>query len=192
MTVTVVLAHPNSESFNHAIGERIHSCLDESDHKVHFHDLYQENFIPVLELQELRRKFAFDDTITVHSRHIRDSQGLIIVYPDWWGMPPAILKGWIDRVFRPGFAYEYEGEEFVEKEKVPLLTGKQAMVVTTTNETNPLSQEAMNTLWRDRVFGYTGIETVDFRCFYGLRESSGRERRAWLEELCEILKRWAG
>ena len=114
-----------------------------------------------------------------------------MIYPDWWGMPPAILKGWIDRVFRPGFAYEFEGEEFTEKEKVPLLTGKRAMVVTTTNETNPLSQEAMNTLWRERVFGYTGIGQVDFRCFYGLRESSGRERRRWMDELCKILERWA-
>ena len=191
VTVTIILANPNRESFNHAIAERIHRCLDESNHQIHFHDLYAERFVPVLEIEELRRKFAFDDTITTHSRHIRESQGLVVIYPDWWGMPPAILKGWIDRVFRPGFAYEFEGEEFTEKEKVPLLTGKRAMVVTTTNETNPLSQEAMNTLWRERVFGYTGIGQVDFRCFYGLRESSGRERRRWMDELCKILERWA-
>jgi NAD(P)H dehydrogenase (quinone) len=191
VTVTIILAHPSRESFNHAIVEHIRRCLEESNHQIYFHDLYAERFVPVLEIEELRRKIAFDDTITIHSRHIKESQGIIVVYPDWWGMPPAILKGWIDRVFRPGFAYDFEGEEFTEKEKVPLLTGKRAMVVTTTDETNPLSQEAMNTLWRERVFGYTGIGQVDFRCFYGTRESNGRERRRWMEELCKILERWA-
>lgn len=190
MHATIILAHPNRESFNHAIAELAKECLTEHNTTVHLHDLYAERFLPVMEFEELRRKFAFDDTITRHSRHIRESGSLIVVYPDWWGMPPAILKGWIDRVFRPGFAYEYEGEEFMVKEKVPLLTGKKAMVITTTNETNPLSQEAMNTLWRERVFGYTGIEEVEFRCFYGLRESSARQRRQWLRELSDLLPRW--
>lgn len=190
MYVTIILAHPNRDSFNHAIAEHAKQCLSEQKLTVHLHDLYEERFVPVMELEELRRKFAFDDTIARHSRNIRESGALIFVYPDWWGMPPAILKGWIDRVFRPGFAYAYEGEEFMAKEKVPLLTGKRAMVISTTNETNPLSQEAMTTLWRERVFGYTGIEEVEFRCFYGLRESTPRERRVWLQELCELLPRW--
>lgn len=191
MTVTILLAHPNENSFNHAIGDQIRDCLADSKHTVYFHDLYDERFVPVMELEELRRKFAFDDQITTHSKHIKASEGLIFIHPDWWGMPPAILKGWIDRVFRPGFAFDYEGDDFMPKEKVPLLTGKRALVVSTTNETNPLSQEAMNTLWRERVFGYTGIEKVEFRCFYGLRGSGPRERREWLAELCEMLKRWA-
>ena len=191
MTATIILAHPNSESFNHAIADRLRSCLREAQHTVHLHDLYQERFVPVLELQELRRKFAFDDTITEHSRHIRESQRLIVVHPDWWGMPPAILKGWIDRLFRPGFAYEFEGEQFAEKQQVPLLTGKRAMLVTTTDESNPLSQEAIKTIWRDRVFAFAGITDVEFRCFYGLRESSSRERQEWLSQLCGMVERWS-
>lgn len=114
----------------------------------------------------------------------------MFVYPDWWGMPPAILKGWIDRVFRPGVAYEHDGPEFMTKSKTALLTGKKAFVICTTNETNPLSQEAMASLWRDRVFGYVGIEEVTIKTLYGVRDSRGRQRREWLDELEQMTRRW--
>ena len=100
-----------------------------------------------------------------------------------------MLKGWIDRLFQPGLAFEFEGPEFLPKEKVPRLADKRALVVNTTNETNPLSQEAMYALWRERVFGYVGITNVSFKTFYNVRESSGRQRRQWLTELDELVRR---
>jgi putative NADPH-quinone reductase len=64
------------------------------------------------------------------------------------------------------------------------------LVVNTTDETNPLSQEAMYALWRERVFGYVGISDVAFKTFYNVRESSGRQRRQWLEELDDLARRF--
>jgi putative NADPH-quinone reductase len=192
MSIMVIVSHPDSKSLNHAAAERIATTLADEGHTVHFHDLYREHFQPVLENEEIQRKFSFDETFTTHARELREATGIVLVYPDWWGMPPAILKGWIDRIFRPGLAYDFSGAEFMPKHKVPLLTGTRALVVSTTNETNPLSQEAMYSLWRDRVFGYVGISEVSFKTLYNVRESRGRERRAWLEELADLSRRLFG
>ncbi|SIP90759.1 Putative NADPH-quinone reductase (modulator of drug activity B) [Alkalispirochaeta americana] len=190
MIYLVVYSHPRSDSFTHALVERIAATLGDEGHGVHCHDLYAEHFQPVLENEEIRRRFSFDDLVTQHTRELREAAGLILVYPDWWGMPPAILKGWIDRILRPGVAFDYRGPEFLHKHLVPLLTDKKGLVISTTDETNPLSQDAMNTIWRERVFEYVGIRSVSFKTFYGVRESTLRDRREWLLEAEELVLRW--
>lgn len=190
MRFLLVLSHPDERSFNHAIVDRIAGTLTDEGHTPFVHDLYREHFQPVLENEEIRRRFSFDDSFARYAQELKSAAGVIFVYPDWWGMPPAILKGWIDRILRPGIAFDHQGAEFMQKETVPLLTDKRALVVSTTDETNPLSQEAMNSLWKNRVFGYVGIEHVTFKTFYGLRDSTGRDRRRWLQETVELVRHW--
>lgn len=189
MSVLLILSHPDPRSLNHALAERVATVLAEEGVTVFSHDLYSEHFEPILENEEIRRRFSFDETFTTYVRELREAHGIVLVYPDWWGMPPAILKGWVDRVFRPGIAFDYEGKEFMPKHKVPLLSGKSVLVCNTTNETNPLSQTAMQTIWRDRVFSYAGIDDVCFKTFYNVRESTGRERRTWLNDIEAVARR---
>lgn len=189
MSVLLVLCHPDPRSLNHAAAEQISAVLSEEGVHTYVHDLYSEHFEPVLEQSEIRRRFAFDDRFAQYAREIRESQGLVFVYPDWWGMPPAMLKGWIDRIFSPGIAFEYEGEEFGPKRRVPLLGGKKALLCSTTDETNPLSQSAIQSIWRERVFAYSGIETVEFKTLYNVRECTGRRRKLWLSEIGEVARR---
>ena len=190
INVLLILSHPDRGSYNHAIAERIGSALVDEGHHVDAHDLYAEHFQPVLENDEIQRRFSFDDYWVRHSQELRDAQGIVIVYPDWWGMPPAILKGWIDRLFRPGIAFEYAGDEFLPKTKRPLLSGKRALVVSTTNESNPLSQEAILSIWRERILSYAGIEDATFKILYDLHNATGAQRRAWLKEIEELVTRW--
>ncbi len=190
MTYTLILSHPDTTSFNHSLTEQIVLALEDEGHQVRVHDLYTEHFQPVLENEEIRRRFSFDELFTRHIRDLREAAGIILVYPDWWGMPPAILKGWLDRIFRPGIAFDHRGEEFMPKEKIPLLTGKKALVISTTNETNPLTQDGMYEIWRNRVFDYVGVDRVTFKTFYGIRESSARDRRQWLKEVVDLTLHW--
>ncbi|MDA3951515.1 MAG: NAD(P)H-dependent oxidoreductase [Spirochaeta sp.] len=189
MSVLLVLSHPDPRSLNHAVADRISTVLAEEGITVFRHDLYAEHFEPVLEHEEIRRRFSFDDVFTTYVRELHQAGGIVLIYPDWWGMPPAILKGWVDRIFRPGIAFDHEGKEFMPKRKVPLLGGKRVLVCTTTNETNPLSQEAMQMIWQDRIFSYAGIDNVTFKTFYNVRESSGRMRRSWLTEMDDVTRR---
>jgi len=65
-----------------------------------YHDLYVEKFDPLLNEEEIPRAAELPPVIAQHCAEIAAADGYIIVHPNWWAMPPAILKGWLDRVFR--------------------------------------------------------------------------------------------
>jgi NAD(P)H dehydrogenase (quinone) len=67
-----------------------------------FHDLYLKNFDPILPWEEIPKVAPLDPIIQKHCQEIVLADGIIVVHPNWWGMPPAILTGWVDRVIRPG------------------------------------------------------------------------------------------
>ena len=111
MKVSVILAHPNEASFNHAIARTAVEELRCNGHEVVLHDLYAEKFDPILPTVEIPQAASLPDEIARHCTEISQAEGIVVVHPNWWGQPPAILKGWIDRVIRPGIAYEFlEGD----------------------------------------------------------------------------------
>jgi putative NADPH-quinone reductase len=111
MRISVILAHPNPESFNHAIAKMAVDAIKTNGHRVFFHDLYQEKFDPRLNLEELADDAILPVVTRKHCDELASADGIVIVHPNWWGQPPAILKGWVDRVIRPGVAYEFtEGD----------------------------------------------------------------------------------
>ena len=107
MKLSLILAHPGPGSFNHAIAETARQTLLRNGHTVFFHDLYAEGFDPILPAHEIPKDAALPAEIARHCAEIAAADGIIVVHPNWWGQPPAILKGWIDRVIRPGVAYEF-------------------------------------------------------------------------------------
>jgi putative NADPH-quinone reductase len=184
----ILLAHPNSSSFNHALAGEVRDALHGEGVPVRFHDLYAEQFDPVMTADEFRRKFSFDTTIQAFVQEVHAARLLVFVHPDWWGQPPAILKGWIDRVFRPGVAYEYEGEEFVTKEKVPLLTDRRALVVIT-SEASALELETTVHLWRRKIFEFCGVMEDQILVMPHLRNSTHRQRKDFLTRVGEEARR---
>ncbi|MDP2045885.1 MAG: NAD(P)H-dependent oxidoreductase, partial [Deltaproteobacteria bacterium] len=91
--ISLILAHPRHGSFNHAIAATAAHTLETQGHEVRFHDLCQENFDPVLLAPELEREAFLHSDLAHHCREIAQAQGIVIVHPNWWGQPPAILKG---------------------------------------------------------------------------------------------------
>ena len=133
MKISVILAHPTAGSFNHAIALKAVKALKQNGHKVFFHDLYQERFDPLLTVAEIPREASLPPEVQRHCREIAEADGIVIIHPNWWGQPPAILKGWVDRVIRPGIAYEFlEGDK---GEGIPkgLLKARAALVFNTSN-----------------------------------------------------------
>jgi NAD(P)H dehydrogenase (quinone) len=133
MQVSVILAHPDSQSFNHAIAQAAIAELTLSSHQVTFHDLYAEKFDPILPADEIPQGACVSQEMEVHCREISQAEGIIIIHPNWWGQPPAILKGWIDRVLRPGIAYQFREGDQGEGIPVGLLKAKAALVFNTSN-----------------------------------------------------------
>jgi len=112
MKVLVVLAHPNPDSFSHAIVDRVVCALANREHSVSVIDLYALDYSPALTRAELAAyptsEPAIDPMVIEHTRLIQECSTIVFVYPTWWSSMPAILKGWIDRTMLPGVAFSVD------------------------------------------------------------------------------------
>lgn len=192
MKISVILAHPRPGSFNHAIADTVTATLSASGHRVAFHDLYGENFDPLLPSSEIPRDTALPPAIALHCREIAQADGIVIVHPDWWGMPPAILKGWIDRVMRPGIAYRFAETDSGEGIPEGLLAARAALVFTTSNTPVAREQEVfgdpLERLWKDCIFSFCGVPAFRRRMFGVIVTSTEEQRKAWLAEAGRITR----
>jgi len=194
MKISLILAHPDKNSFNHAIANAALDTLKRQGHTVYFHDLYQEKFDPILPVDEIEKEANIPSNIEKYCNELKESDGIIIVHPNWWGQPPAILKGWIDRVIRPGVAYEFlEGDK---GEGVPkgLLKAKSAIVFNTSN-TSPEREEnvfgdPLETIWRNCILGLCGVKGFYRKMFRIIVISTLEQRRKWLEEVRTTVMRF--
>ncbi|MCK9293803.1 MAG: NAD(P)H-dependent oxidoreductase [Desulfobulbaceae bacterium] len=192
MKISVILAHPNKESFNHAIARTVLQALAANRHQVFFHDLYAEQFDPVLPAGEISRDAVLPAVIANHCRELSTADGIIVIHPNWWGQPPAILKGWADRVIRPGVAYEFlEGDS---GEGVPhgLLQAHAALVFNTSNTAAArevaVFGDPLETLWKNCLFGLCGVRDFHRRMFGIMVVSTEQQRKKWLAEAEEMVK----
>jgi putative NADPH-quinone reductase len=194
MKVSVILAHPGPESFSHAIAATVVKTLAENGHTIAFHDLYAEQFDPVLPYAEIPRDAPLDPVIARHCSEIATADGIVIVHPDWWGQPPAILKGWIDRVIRPGIAYRFREGDNGEGIPEGLLAAKAALVFNTAN--TPAERERavfgdpLERLWKDCIFSFCGVPVVHRRMFAVVVTSTAEERAGWLAEAAALTRQY--
>jgi NAD(P)H dehydrogenase (quinone) len=187
MRISVILAHPEPKSFNHAIARTVVEQLERNGHGISFHDLYAENFDPLLDVKEIPKDAVLPAVVRDHCEEIKSAEGIVIIHPNWWGQPPAVLKGWIDRVIRPGVAYEFLDGDSGEGIPKGLLAAKAALVFNTSN-TMPereqrIFEDPLETIWRNCVFGLCGVNTFHRRTFSVVVTSTEGERRQWLEEV---------
>jgi putative NADPH-quinone reductase len=193
MKISVILGHPKRGSFNHAIAETVVQALKTGGHEVAFHDLYQEAFEPVLPDVELPKDAVVPALIMRHCDEIAAADGIVIVHPNWWGQPPAIVKGWIDRVIRPGVAYEFKEGDSGEGIPVGLLRAKLALIFNTSNTEARREREVfgdpLERIWKDCIFGLCGVKHVNRRTFGVMVMSTEQQRAAWLHEVRETVGR---
>lgn len=113
MKILVVHAHPVPESFNRALLDTAVGALAAKGHEVTVLDLYAEDFDPRLGRQERLHYHdatgALPEDLVRSVESLRSHEALLFVFPTWCFGLPAILKGWLDRVFRPGVAFSIEG-----------------------------------------------------------------------------------
>lgn len=186
--VLLIHAHPEPDSFTSAIAAALTAVLESSGNAVRSIDLYRmsgglgsgqtEAFPPLLEAEEIRRKTSFDPLVQSQMKLIENAEAYVVVHPDWWGGPPAVLKGWIDRVFRPGTAYEIP-EGYGHKYPEGLLSGRKALVIVSGDGESP---GPLKEFWVGRVWEYCGV-TATFQYFPNLRDSTETMRREFISEM---------
>lgn len=196
MKASVILAHPYEKSFNHAIFGTACETLRGVGASVFAHDLYAEGFDPVLTRDELGKKASTDALVERYARELVESDILVFIHPNWWGQPPAIMKGYIDRVIRPPYAYDYDENAEGVAVAAGKLGGKTGIVFNTANtdeeRENSYFNDPLEYIWKRCVFGFCGIDVSYRKMFRIVASSDPEERAAWLGEARGILLRAAG
>jgi putative NADPH-quinone reductase len=108
----VVHCHPNPASLTAAARDRVTAAVAAAGHELRVIDLYATSFDPVLSAQERERHLepGPDPSVADHARDLVWCTHLVLVYPTWWSGPPAMLKGWIDRVWVRDVAFDLPSE----------------------------------------------------------------------------------
>ena len=193
MQISLILGHPRPGSFNHAIAETVAATLERNGHRVAFHDLYAEGFDPILPYEEIPKAAVPDPEIAQHCGEVADADGIVVVHPNWWGQPPAILKGWVDRVIRPGVAYEFLEGDTGDGVPVGLLRAKVALVFNTSNTPELREREdfgdPLEALWRRCIFDLCGVPVFDRRMYRVIVTSTPEQRAAWLHDVATLVER---
>ena len=123
MDVLVVCAHPDPDSFTHAITRAVERGLAKGAGRVTTLDLYALDFAAAMSTAEHRAYQAWlpadappvlDPMVAEHARLVSSAHTIVFVYPTWWSQPPAILKGWLERVLVPGVSFTFDAKGKVQ------------------------------------------------------------------------------
>lgn len=178
MRTLVIYTHPNHQSLSYAFLQEVLQGSAENPHitEIKVLDLYEEKFDPILIFNENkhRRDMHSDPQLEKYREQITWADKIVFVYPIWWGRPPAMLMGYIDRMFASGFAYRDKGGILPEG----LLKGKSAICISTMKgpALYPLFwlNNAHKVLMKKALLQYVGIKKVKFFEFGNMESAKGR------------------
>lgn len=199
MNVLIVYSHPRKESLNHAILDKCIETFKKHGHNVEVRDLYAMRFNPILEgddaihienNQFVRVNQDYPEDVKVEMQYILDADLLVYIYPIWWNGFPAMLKGYVERVFQHGFAYSFESDEPLRN-----FSGKKALFIHTTGQPQDTTEakqltERIKSVTSEWMFNSNGVEVLD-HIVYGrvpyLNEQELKDILADVEHNIELL-----
>ncbi len=188
MNILIVYAHPNPASFNKAILDVVQAEFKQRGDEVKIKDLYVEKFDPVLGENQLalQNEGRVPKDVAQEQANINWADAIVIIYPLWWFDRPAILKGWFDRVFTNGFAFDFESGEIKG-----LLKGKRALVIVTTGGTEEdfgMNADQLTRSTTEGTLAFCGITEIVDRVFYSVPLVEDSARQKMLDELKSLVK----
>lgn len=192
MRVLVVYCHPVPESFCAAVRDATLEAIAAKGCQGRIVDLYAENFDPVMrdnERREYNERAPIDPALAEHIAHLKWAEAIVFVYPTWWYGLPAMLKGWLDRVWAKDVAFALDPGGRI----TPLMGNVQKIAVVTT---------CGAPCWWSHVVGHPGRKTILrgiralcakrcktlFLAHYRMDASTAQSREAFLEQVRRKLK----
>lgn len=190
MNHLVVFAHPNPKSFGKGILDTVVKASEEKGAAVKVRDLYELGFDPILKPSDFVafKEGKVPEDIATEQEIIRWADVITFIYPVWWTSLPAILKGYVDRVFSYGFAYEY-----IDGAPNGLLKGKKALLFSTTGTPDELyaangMHASMKQTTDQGIFNFSGMEEVSHTFFGAVPYVSEEVRSDYLQKAAAVVK----
>jgi len=181
----IIYAHPNENSLNHQLLTTVIETLESRNQEIVVRDLYATGFDPVLSLADMQgqRMGKVADDIQVEQDYISWAEQITFIYPIWWTGLPAMMKGYIDRVFSYGFAYRYD--QGIQK---GLLTGKKAVILNTHGKSHEEYQQsgmdkALSLTSDLGIFTYSGFEIIRHFFFDKADKASSENIEQWKKQI---------
>jgi len=184
--ILVILGHPETESFCGALADSFTKGAEVGGRKVDRLNLGDMDFDPVLKKRDGRYP-ELEDCLRAAQQKILNADHLVFIYPNWWGLMPALMKGFIDRVFLEGFAFEFDGKSSMPK---GLLKGKTAQLLVTM-DTPPWYYKLVYKMPGHRameksVLDFCGVKTVKTTEFAVMKKSTPEMRSLWLKKAARL------
>ncbi|MBF0317489.1 MAG: NAD(P)H-dependent oxidoreductase [Nitrospirae bacterium] len=186
----VIHTHPNPRSFNHAIKDAFIDELKSNGHEVRLRDLYAIGLDPVLRASDFEAIMGglVPDDVKTEQDHIRWADIITFIHPIWWSGLPALLKGYIDRVFSLGFAYSMDGHALKG-----LLHDKKVLILNTTGADRQTYEQSgmlagITKTIDDGIYRFCAMEVIGHKYLYAVCCVTQEERLTMLAEVRAIAK----
>lgn len=188
MRVAIVFNHPYKGSYCHAILDSVKKGLDKAGHKIDVIHLDHDQFNPVMTAEDLlafRNKKSIDPQALEYIQRIKAADHLVFIFPIWWELMPALMKGFIDKVIFPGETYDYTSSGYG---MVTLMDNLKSATVITTMNTPAMMYKLMygDAIKKALIRGTlkkSGIKKVKWLSLNMVKASSNQKREKWLENI---------
>ncbi|NHK31648.1 MAG: NAD(P)H-dependent oxidoreductase [Asgard group archaeon] len=189
MNVLIIYAHPNEESFCSALKQKLVDGLEKNKNIIRIHDLYKVKFNPQISKEEVKgypESLNENKEIRKYQQDISWANIICIIHPVWWYGPPAIMKGYIEKVITEGFAFIFKDDQ-----SIPKLTDKKLILIQTFDAdeqmeiklNEDITFKAMYNIW-----SYCGIKECKRVSLYRVSFVPDEQRKKWLEDISTLGK----
>ncbi|AYL95795.1 NAD(P)H-dependent oxidoreductase [Mucilaginibacter celer] len=191
--ILLILGHPSENSFCNALLNAYSAGAESAGATCKIIYISRLNFnVNLADGYKTGEAMQLEEDLVTSQQLIQWADHVVLAYPNWWGFMPAITKGFIDRIFLPGFAFKnHSGKIFPEK----LLKGKSLRLLVTMDTPKLwfylIYRASQYQILKDIVFGYVGFDPIRFTTFGFIRKSTDKLRSKWLqkaEQLGKLLK----
>jgi NAD(P)H dehydrogenase (quinone) len=188
MKHAIVVGHPDEASFALSVARTYQAEAERCGHRTVLRDLYQMRFNPVLDAVERPDRLGrvIEEDVKAEREALGDADVFVFVYPVWFGLPPAIVTGYVQRVFGPGFAFQsqYEGRT------APLLQGRNMISFTSSGSSDAWFAEqgldvSLRKVFDDYLARLMGFSVLDHVHFGSITEGLGNQ---WVREHLDTVK----
>lgn len=181
--ILVILGHPSDESFCGSLAESYIDGARASGNEIQFISLSRLVFDPILHGGYTSKQLLEPDLESAQTA-ILWAQHLVFVYPTWWGTMPALLKGFIDRVFLPGFAFKYRESSHLWDR---LLSGRSAHLIVTMDSPpwyfRWVTRMPGHNQMKRAILGFCGIAPVEISTFGPVKGTTPQKRQGWIAQV---------
>lgn len=188
MKTLIIYNHPYKESYNHAILESVIKGIKKAHGDYEVIDLDKENFNPVMTSADLLgfiKHQAVDPMAISYAEKIRKADHLVFIFPIWWELMPAMLKGFIDKVIYPGLTYDYKENGLSMSSRLEKL--KFTTVITTMNTPKIMYKftygNAVKKALIKGTFKKTGMKNIKWISLNMVKMSTAQKRQKWLKNI---------